>query len=337
MKTPRFRLWAAFGLIAVALSCFGCESHPGRVLVVVDSDYRVPVELGEVRVFAGPADNPEDRRGQGFVLTSIEPPPAGTHRLPLSLVVTPRGGDSDRRVAVMVEGLASASRDVLVQSTRVLDGFRPGDTIVLPIFLSRNCGGVACDADRTCIDGRCESVEIDPSSLRLVEDPNEEFRSLDPRDAGDATIPDAAEDAPMDVRPPDGGTCGASPECTPGASESDVQPCACGSGTQTRTRTCDSTCRWRPWSEPSACTGTTGCVPGDTTDCENGDSCGHRVCQADCTWGDCEPILECLRIMPGTSGPEGNNWRCCGTRSWQFCLSTCRWSLDCARCPTCGC
>jgi hypothetical protein len=298
---PATILLASLGLLG-----FGCESHPGRVLVVVDSDFAVPVELGEVRVLVGPADDPEDRRGQGFVLTSIDPAPAGTYHLPFSLVVTPRGGDSNRRVEIDVEGLASASGSAFVRTTRVLDGFRAGDTIVLPIFLSRNCVGVECDPGDTCIDRRCASAEVDPSSLRLVEDPNEEFHVLDGMDAGDGSPRDAMVDAPTDIGPTDAATdapmdtgptdamtgCGTSAECT---------------------------------------------VPGTTTACENGDSCGHRVCQDDCTWGQCEPILECLRIRPGTSGPEGNNWRCCGTRSWQFCLSTCMWSLDCARCPSCGC
>lgn len=71
--------------------------------------------------------------------------------------------------------------------------------------------------------------------------------------------------------------------------------------------------------------------------CDNGDSCGHRVCQSDCGWGDCEPTDECLRIRPGTSGPEGNNFRCCGSGEWQFCLSSCYWSTACEACSGCGC
>jgi hypothetical protein len=181
--------------VALALLAMACESHPGRVLVVVDTDYRVPAELSEVRILAGPADDPEDRTGQGFVLTRITPPPPGTYRLPLSMVVVPRGGDSDRRVEIVVEGRAAATGDVLIRSTRILDGFRRGDTIVLPIFLSTLCETMICETGRTCVNGACESVEIDPGTLRIAEDPGEEFRSLP--DTG--TPPDAALDAAVDA------------------------------------------------------------------------------------------------------------------------------------------
>jgi hypothetical protein len=203
----------------------GCEAgHPGRVLVVVSSDYPVPAELSEVRVLAGPADDPDDRTGQAFVLTRVTPPPAGTHHIPLSLVVTPRGGDSDRRVEIIVEGRTAASGDVLIRSTRVLDGFRRGDTIVLPIFLSRNCEGTTCGVGRTCIDSVCESVEVDPGTLRIARDPGEELRMVDsgPRadGAGDAAMDSTMENgvpdtSMLDTEPPvgdadtsDGGVCG---------------------------------------------------------------------------------------------------------------------------------
>lgn len=126
--------------------------------------------------------------------------------------------------------------------------------------------------------------------------------------------------------------------CVAGTTQTDTQACgACNSGTRTRTRTCSSSCTWGSWSSYGACSGATGCAPGSTTACANGDSCGHRVCQSDCTWSGCQPIYECLRIRPGTSGPEGNNYRCCGTSRWQFCLPSCYWSTDCVTCSGCGC
>jgi hypothetical protein len=194
--------------IALAVLATACDSHPGRVLVVVDSDYAVPAELSEVRILAGPADDPDDRTGQGFVLTRIAPPPAGTYRLPLSMVVVPRNGDSDRRVEIVVEGRAAASGEVLIRSTRILNGFRRGDTIVLPIFLSEQCESMVCEAGRTCVNGDCESIEVDPGTLRIAEDPGEELRSLP--DTG--TPPDAdldagvdAMDSTVDTSPPDTG------------------------------------------------------------------------------------------------------------------------------------
>ncbi len=133
--------------------------------------------------------------------------------------------------------------------------------------------------------------------------------------------------------------CATDAQCAPGDSDTDTRACgACGSGTQTRTRSCDAaTCRWGSWGSFGTCGGASGCAPGETRACANGDSCGHEVCQSDCSWGGCEPIHECLRIRPGTTGPEGNNYRCCGSDAWQFCLPSCYWSTDCAACGGCGC
>jgi hypothetical protein len=126
--------------------------------------------------------------------------------------------------------------------------------------------------------------------------------------------------------------------CTPGATDSASRSCGnCSSGTQTRTRTCTSSCTWGAYGAWGTCTGATGCAPGATRGCPNGDSCGHEVCSSSCTWSSCQPTVQCLRIRPGTSGPEGNNWRCCGPNSWQFCLSTCRWSTACSSGCGCGC
>lgn len=135
-----------------------------------------------------------------------------------------------------------------------------------------------------------------------------------------------------------GWTCTSEGVCAAGTVETDSGPCgACGSGTRSRSRTCQATCSWGSWSAWGTCSGATGCAPGATRPCANGDSCGHEVCRSDCTWGGCEPISECLRIRPGTTGPEGNNYRCCGTGAWQFCLSSCLWSPSCEACSGCGC
>ncbi|MBW2461801.1 MAG: hypothetical protein JRH11_09150 [Deltaproteobacteria bacterium] len=218
-------------LILVVLPA--CQGHPGRVLVVVDSDYSVPAELSEVRVLAGPVDDPESRTGQAFALTELRPPPAGTHNLPLSLVVVPRDGDSHREVEVVVEGRLVSIGDVLVRATRVLQGFRAGDTVILPILLTKNCEGRVCGDGLTCIDGACESSAIDPGVLRIAEDPGEEFRGLveagisidgssdasdgamDAGDSGtdtsvvdDATTDSSLDSGPLDTGAPDAGPCG---------------------------------------------------------------------------------------------------------------------------------
>jgi hypothetical protein len=136
---------------------------------------------------------------------------------------------------------------------------------------------------------------------------------------------------------------GESVECMPGATETDTQSCGnCGTGRQSRTRTCNATsCTWDPWSSFGGCSGGGACAPGETRGCSNGDSCGVERCSGTCAWGSCEPrdAGGCLRIRPGTSGPAGNNYRCCRLSStvegWQFCLSSCTWSTACEATTAC--
>lgn len=135
------------------------------------------------------------------------------------------------------------------------------------------------------------------------------------------------------------GGCATTAQCAPGETEAESRSCgACGLGSQMRIRSCDATtCRWGGWGSWGTCSGGGACTPGDTRGCPNGDTCGHEVCRSDCTWSTCQPIVECLRIRPGTTGPPGNNYRCCGTSAWQFCLSSCVWSTSCETCSGCGC
>ena len=119
-------------------------------------------------------------------------------------------------------------------------------------------------------------------------------------------------------------SCGGGGECAAGAMDSASR--ACGTcGTQTQTRTCDTTCHWGAYTDWSGCAGEGTCTPGTTRGCPNGDSCGHEVCSSSCNWGGCTPTRACLRIRPGTSGPEGNNWQCCGAHGYQFCCPSCDW------------
>lgn len=145
------------------------------------------------------------------------------------------------------------------------------------------------------------------------------------------------------------GACegGGSSVCTPGATDTQTEACGnCGSGSRSRSRTCDAaTCDWGAYGAWSACSGATGCAPGATRACPNGDSCGQQVCSSSCTWPSaCTPTVPggCLRIRPGTTGPAGNNYRCCdiappagGDQGWQFCLSTCQWSTMCEATTSC--
>lgn len=132
------------------------------------------------------------------------------------------------------------------------------------------------------------------------------------------------------------GPCVTNPVCMPGAVETAKQACgACATGTQTRTRTCSaSTCNWGAWSAWGACSGVTAiCTPKQTSACTNGDPCGQRTCSDKCAWSACTPKTAsgCLRIRAGHTD-AGSNFKCCGTGSWSFCLSSCQWSTTCESC-----
>ncbi|MEZ4376271.1 MAG: hypothetical protein R3B07_36035 [Polyangiaceae bacterium] len=108
-----------------------------------------------------------------------------------------------------------------------------------------------------------------------------------------------------------GGNC----ECQPGVQE--TEDCGnCGS----RTRTCQQDCTWDTW---SGCGNEGPCAPG-TTQAGGCDGCSQQVCQNDCSWGGCE-----LKAGNECDWNMGHHWRCCGVDSWQFCLSSCKWSTAC--------
>jgi hypothetical protein len=168
-----------------------------------------------------------------------------------------------------------------------------------------------------------------------------------PADAGCDGCSDSGEAAP------EAGPCAtcdagvtpscAAPECELGAAETVPAPCgACNTGTTMRTRSCDADGCWLPFVD-GECTGVTAaCTPQETKGCDNGDSCGHRVCNDACQWGPCEPMNPggCLRIGPDQT-EEGTHFRCCDyaptPAGWQYCLPDCTWSLDCSSCNPCPC
>ncbi len=114
-----------------------------------------------------------------------------------------------------------------------------------------------------------------------------------------------------------GGSGGTPPVCNPGETQ-DVGSCSqCG----TKRQTCDSTGNWGP----TQCVGQGTCTPGNTQS-QSCDDCGEkqtRTCSNSCKWGSWSKC-------PGCDWNQGSHWRCCAAGSWQFCLSTCRWSSACA-------
>lgn len=234
------------------------------------------------------------------------------------------------------------------------------------------CGALACGSDTecerlgcpaACFEGVCGCVgaPLDAGAAGGLDAGPPDTGSPEPRDAGPCPgecAPGAVEEqtracgacgegVERRLRACDAdcrfgaygawGACETSAQCSPGQTDREVRACGnCDLGAQSRTRSCDtSSCRWGAFGSWTACSGGGACAPGATR--AGCDPCGVEVCTASCTWGACQPAAgnECLRIRPGTPGPVGNNYRCCGTRRWQFCLDTCRWSASCEACPSC--
>jgi hypothetical protein len=80
------------------------------------------------------------------------------------------------------------------------------------------------------------------------------------------------------------------------------------------------------------------CSPG-TTDAVGCDICSTSSCDNTCQWGTCS-------LLPGNEcewqgGYNHQDCVCtqysCGASQWQWCLSSCFWSTDCACCDQTGC
>jgi hypothetical protein len=127
------------------------------------------------------------------------------------------------------------------------------------------------------------------------------------------------------------GNCMTGATCTPGQTDREMR--ACGNcGTESRTRSCNTTtCTWGAFGAFGGCGGQGECAPGATR-AGGCDGCSHQVCSGSCNWSGCQ-----LRGGNECEWRNGTHFRCCGVDHWQFCLSSCRWSADCADCNCSNC
>ncbi len=200
-----------------------CRSERTQIVVVVDTDYQVPAGLDSVVIRVtnprgGAAiEQPilmEGARRDGCVDTAM----GARFCVPLSFLVTPSAGRvAGTPVEVQVDGyrgdLSSQGNRRVSRTARL--NFAAGQTLRLPMFLTRACEGVACPSDFTCGEGgRCISVNQPPGVSVIDPRTGNEFDAGPPIDAGpspdvtvpedsgvDATLPiDAAADGPsLDV------------------------------------------------------------------------------------------------------------------------------------------
>jgi hypothetical protein len=327
-------------LLVAVLLLYGCASDPLRLTVDVRTDYHPGLEFTNVVSSLSRAGDEGDGevREESFIVE-------GSEDFLGSIRVAQFDDALSGPVLLRVRLVDAGGRIVARRRVElVLD-----QSFSALVLLTRNCAGVECPAPAgspelsECLDARCVDPACTAQAPELCPPPCSTDTDCGPEPGCDARrcIEGACfcGDAPM---LPDAGTedadTGPPCECVPGETEDMTMPCGgCDSGTQTDTRTCGEDCQWGPF-EPGSCMGA-GCTPGDTAPCANGEPCGQRTCQADCTFGGCEllPGAQCFRIGPGATG-VGTNYRCCGTYQWQFCLDGCIWSTACVSCdPTVGC
>jgi hypothetical protein len=114
--------------------------------------------------------------------------------------------------------------------------------------------------------------------------------------------------------------------CSPGQSQSEKRACgACGTGSQSHTRSCTDQCVWSDWSAYATCGGVTAtCTPGQTKSskracaaCGIGKATDTQTCSTSCTWGG---VVAGSCVTPsGYCNPGANNGYVCrgkGKREW---------------------
>ncbi len=196
MRVPT--LWAVLAASALSLSC---TSDATQLVVLVDTDYSVPTEVARIaaRVLDSEAN---EVSSQEFALTDAPTPddPA-LFAVPLSFGVVPTDGNPSRRVIVEVDARDVDGRVRVTRRART--GFIPHRTLLLPMFLSRSCEGVACPSTQTCVDGECRDDAVTPEGL-IVIIPGEELRLDASADAGRRDGGASADGAPSDGARSDG-------------------------------------------------------------------------------------------------------------------------------------
>jgi hypothetical protein len=176
---PNSALLLAF--LPLLLAVAACSESPDTHLVVVmDTDYDVPVEVDRVqaRVYKVSEDGTEEVQtwSREFMLTAEESEASTSVELPASFSVVPVASDIDRQVVVELDGMLEEN---LVVSRRARTGFVAGEFRVLRMFLYRQCSDTTCPEQTTCgcpggdacASPSCVDEFVDPAQLDATDDP----------------------------------------------------------------------------------------------------------------------------------------------------------------------
>jgi hypothetical protein len=197
-----------FGWVSMAFATVftGCADPLTEMVVVVDSDLRVPEEVDEIVVQAsGSSGLSQDARA---MLVGSE-----ARGLPVSVALVPANGGAG---PVTVRALARrAGTTVLAHEVRT--SFLAGRRLLLRIDLLRACIAVAatCDGRERCVAGACVAGDVHPATLPAFDGavPPRRDLGVPPPDASeDANAGDASDDASADDAGDDASASDAGPD-----------------------------------------------------------------------------------------------------------------------------
>lgn len=215
----------AFLSLLVLITAARCsKDEPTQIVLVVDSDLRVPAELAAVEVAAWLQGN--ERFRQSYELSQGNP----AVKLPLVLgFVSPEHRPDTVRIEV--SGRSPAAGSLPIVSRAATMQFLPHKILRLDLPLLARCEGVVCDPGSTCFDdGLCASEMVTSGTLPAFTRASYPTMSMYAPASRDAAI-----DAP--AAPTDGGgavpTCAES--CIDGRCYGDVCCRGCWDGTSCRT------------------------------------------------------------------------------------------------------
>jgi hypothetical protein len=134
--------------VLLALLLAGCSVT--EVVLVIDSDLRIPDQLDEVRI---------EVDGSARAL-DVRVPMATTSELPLTHALVP--ADGRESFAVTVTGLSGGNP---VVADRRESGWVDGESRLLELWLGRDCRGETCDAGSVCSRDGCMPIAIAPEML----------------------------------------------------------------------------------------------------------------------------------------------------------------------------
>jgi alpha-tubulin suppressor-like RCC1 family protein len=209
----------ARAVVALALAASACEKPRTEILLIVDTELRIPDELDQITIQIHTREM-RDRFKQDYFLGP------GKTEIPMSLGLVP---DNDPRIGFQVE-VTGYRHNVFVIERSASTTLVPEQTLVLRIDLVRVCKEVVCDVmNTTCHDdGKCRPDDVPASSLPRVGEVRDGATTVDAARADaappDTAMPDAAPpDAPTPT--PDGST--APPDAPDGGNATGPEAGAC--------------------------------------------------------------------------------------------------------------